>query len=105
VENHRFKIVWSEPAKRDFEKIIAQIAENAPMRAAAFGKGLTHAVESLKWSPYRCPPLYESPICRYLLFKKYRIAFHIYERKRTVQVIAFLFPYQQFDMSRFDWLT
>lgn len=102
MENHQFEIAWSEPAKWDFEKIISQIAENAPMTAGKFGEGLLRAVETLKWSPWRCPPLYETPICRYLLFKKYRIAFHVYERKSIVYVIAILFPYQQFDLSRLE---
>lgn len=75
MEDNKFKIVWSEPAKWDFEKIISQIADNAPVRAAKFGEDMLRAVESLRWSPFRCPSLYETPICRYLLFKKYRIAF------------------------------
>jgi plasmid stabilization system protein ParE len=100
VEDNTFKIVWSEPAKWDFEKIVSQIAENAPMRATRFGEGLLRAVESLRWSPFRCPPLYETPICRYLLFKKYRIAFRIKELEEIVEVIAILFPYQQFDLLR-----
>ena len=104
MENHQFEIVWSEPAKWDFEKIISQIAESAPLRAAAFGEGLLRKVESLTWSPFRCPPLYETPICRFLLYKKYRIAFYIDERKRAVQIIAILFPYQQFDALRLAWI-
>lgn len=75
------------------------------MRAATFGKGLTNAVASLKWSPFRCPPLFETSVCRSLLFKKYRIAFHLDERKRIVQIVAILFPYQQFDMLRLGWVT
>jgi hypothetical protein len=65
---------------------------------------LLRKVESLSWSPSRCPPLYETPICRYLLFKKYRIAFHSDERKRAVQIIAILFSYQQFDALRLAWI-
>jgi len=73
VEDHPFEIFWSEPAKRDFEKIIASIAENAPLRASRFGARLLRAIESLGRSPYRCPVLNEFPPCRYLLLKKYRI--------------------------------
>ena len=104
MENYRFKVVWSEPAKQDFEKIISQIAENAPIRAAAFGERMLRAIKTLRWSPFRCPPLYETPVCRYLLFKKYRIAFRIDERKQNVQIIAILFPYQQFDALRLAWI-
>jgi len=104
VEDHQFKIVWSEPAKWDFEKVISQIAENTPLRAAAFGERLLRAIESLEWSPFRCPPLYETPICRYLLIKKYRIVFWIDEPEGIVHIIAILFPYQQFDLLRLNYL-
>jgi plasmid stabilization system protein ParE len=100
VEDHPFEIDWSEPAKRDFEKIISSIAENAPLRASRFGERLLRAVESLSQSPYRCPLLTEFPICRYLLLKKYCIVFKIEEREQKVHVVAILFPYEQFNLLR-----
>lgn len=100
MEDHPFEIFWSEPAKWDFEKIIASIAENAPLRASRFGGQLLRAIESLGRSPYRCPVLNEFPTCRYLLLKKYRIVFRIEERQQKVHVIAILFPYQQLDLLR-----
>ena len=103
MEDYQFKIYWSEPAKRDFEKIISPIAENTPLRAAAFGERLLRAVESLAWNPYRCPPFYETPICRFLLVKKYRLVFWIDEPGGVVHLIAILFPYQQFELLRLTY--
>lgn len=102
MENHPFQIIWGEPAKQDFEKIITQIAEAAPMTAARFGEDMLRAVETLGWSPYRCPNLYETPECRYLLFKNYRIVFKVNERANNIGIVAILFPYQQFDLLRLN---
>jgi plasmid stabilization system protein ParE len=100
VGYRQFKIIWSEPAKQDFEKIITQIAENAPINAARFGEKMLSAINLLHSRPKRFPTLYETPGCRYLLFRKYRVAFRIDEKRRVVYVLAILFPYQQFDFLR-----
>lgn len=100
MEDHSFEIVWSGPAKWDFEKIIAQTAQAAPMRATTFGEGLLRSIEKLRQRPHRYARLYETQICRYLLFKRYRAVFYIDEIKSIVYIIAILFPYQQFKLSR-----
>ncbi len=100
MADHSFEIFWSEPAKEDFEKIIFQIAEDAPLTAGRFGAKMLLAIESLARSPYRCPALFETPACRYLLFKRYRIVFQIDEAERIIAILAILFPYQQFDLIR-----
>ena len=100
MENHRFQIVWSQPAKKDFEKTVGQIAEVAPMTAAKFGEDMLRRIARLDERPNRCPTLYETPSCRYLLFKKYRIVFQIDDAFKHVYIIAILFPYQQFSSLR-----
>lgn len=102
MEDHRFQIVWSQPAKEDFEKIIGQIAEAAPMRAAKFCEDMLRRIEKLDQRPHRCPTLYENPLCRYLLFKKYRVVFQIDAFRKRVYIIAILFPYQQFESLRLN---
>ena len=102
MENHQFKIAWSAPARKDFEKIITQIADSAPVTAARFGEKMLDAIASLRWAPHRFPEMYETPVCRYLLFKKYRVAFKIDEARQIVYVVAILFPYQQLDLLRLN---
>ncbi|MEK7727227.1 MAG: type II toxin-antitoxin system RelE/ParE family toxin [candidate division KSB1 bacterium] len=104
MENHSFKIIWAGPAKRDFEKIITQIAQAAPVRAANFGAGLLGAVETLQKRPRRCAHLYETQVCRYLLYQRYRIVFYIDATKSIVYIVALLFPYQQFNLSRLSFI-
>ena len=85
MEHHQFQIFWSAPAKQDFEKINAQIAENSPLNAARFGEKMLQALDALRWRPKRFPALYETPVCRYLLFKKYRVACKRGDQKVAVE--------------------
>lgn len=70
------------------------------MRAAKFGEDMLRRIERLDQNPYRCATLYETPECRYLLFKKYRIVFKVDEIYKRVHIIAILFPYQQFSLLK-----
>ena len=61
----------------EYAEKIVKLIQTRPrrMNPDKLNYDMLRAVESLRWSPFRCPSLYETPICRYPLFKKYRIAF------------------------------
>lgn len=96
MEETLFKVRWTERAKKDYNEIVDEIAENAPSRAEKFGNRLIDAADSLRWSPHRCSRTPEDPTCRHLIFKKYRIVFEIDEDNREVWIQTILFPYQQY---------
>jgi plasmid stabilization system protein ParE len=96
MEEDIFEVHWTEPAQEDFDEIVDEIAEDAPVRANKFGNRLLDAAASLRWSPYRCPRAPDEPSCRHLIIKKYRIIFEIDEVNRMVWIRAVMFPYQQY---------
>jgi plasmid stabilization system protein ParE len=96
VETDLFKVQWTKRARKNYAKIINEIAKDAPLRAVEFGRRLQEAAASLCWSPWRCPPTTEYSAHRHLIFKRYRIIFKIDEDRRIVSILRVLFPYQQY---------
>jgi plasmid stabilization system protein ParE len=96
VEADLFKVQWTQPAEDDLDKIIDEIAKDAPLRAVDFGRRLQELAGSLRWSPHRRPRTSDDPTCRHLIYKKYRIIFEIDEDSRIVWIRAIMFPYQQY---------
>lgn len=102
----RFEVRWGEAAQQRLKEIIEEIEEDAPLKAQSFAQRLIRAAATLKFSPSRCPRLFEHPNYRFLLVNRYRIVFRIAEApktaKRIVWVVTILYPYEQFTQRRFS---
>jgi plasmid stabilization system protein ParE len=53
VEADLFKVRWTQPAEEDLEKIIDEIAEDAPLRAVDFGRRVWIQAVRFPYQQYR----------------------------------------------------
>jgi addiction module RelE/StbE family toxin len=82
------KIIWSEEALKDIEKIISFISKDSELYAVNFASKIISAVETLRVFPEigRIVPEYCDPKIREIIYRNYRIVYQIEER--AVEIIT-----------------
>ena len=86
----KVKIIWSDRALKDIEKIINYIAEDSEFFAINFASKIINTVEILKDFPKtgRIVPEYRDPKIREILYRNYRI---VYKNENNIVEIITIF--------------
>lgn len=84
-----FKIIWSELACQDLRDIVEFIARDNRQVAEAFGFLLISKVDSLSRFPRmgRVVPEIEDDAFREIIFRSYRIIYHVEDAQHAIAVI------------------
>lgn len=85
-----FKIVWTDPALDDLQKIVSYIARDNPEASRDIGEEILRHVELLGSFPWIGPPYPRgsSGSTREIVCGKYRIFYRIKESPKQVEVLT-----------------
>jgi len=83
------KIIWTERASEDIAAIVRFIARHNPDAARAMGYGIYDRAQILVEFPDLGSVVRElnDPDCRQLIFRSYRIVYHINRVSGTLEII------------------
>ncbi len=83
------KIIWTESASDDLGAIVRHIARHNPDAARAMGLGIYDRVQILVENPEAGSRMREfnEPMWRQLVFRSYRIVYHINQSAKTVEIV------------------
>ena len=83
-----YRVLLSDRALTDLQRIVETIAEDNPRAAQRFGEALIDHIMALADFPLmgaRCP---ERPETRVLLHTPYRIFYRVHQGRRLVQILT-----------------
>jgi plasmid stabilization system protein ParE len=86
-----FKVLISDDALRDLERIVAYIAPHNPVAAERIGNQLIDAALSLRKLPARgrIVPEFERPELHEIIFRSYRVIYRLNEVEKFVEIVRF----------------
>ena len=84
-----YKIIWSEVAIADLQKICSFIANDNPDAAGRVGRGILNHVGILTSFPFIGPsyPRDSRGALREIMYRPYRIFYDVSEVSRTVEIL------------------
>lgn len=84
-----FQLIWSPSARMDLKDLAVFIAEDSPVAADRFVRGLFQTVERLAEFPEsgRIVPELGDPNIREVIRKPCRIVYRIRRRKHTIEIV------------------
>ena len=81
-----FKVIWTEPAICDLEKIDRHLRRRNPAAADRIGEALLKKAELLGRFPELGPVWEEDPAWRYLALRPYKIFYRVLDEPRVVEI-------------------
>ena len=82
----KYKLVWTEPASCDLEKIDRYLRRRNPAAAEKLGEGLLRRVRALEKHPELGRPYEEDPSYRLLPHQDYKIFYRVKREDRIVEI-------------------
>jgi plasmid stabilization system protein ParE len=84
-----YKLIWTERASDDLGAMVRYIARHNPEAAKTMGNGIYDRAQILAEFPESGSTLRElnAPQWRHLLFRSYRIVYHVKHDQRTIEIV------------------
>jgi plasmid stabilization system protein ParE len=83
-----YKLTWSPTARLDLKDLCEFIAQDDPVAASNFAKGVFDSVERLRTFPMsgRIVPEFADPVIREVIRKPCRIVYRVKENEQRVEI-------------------
>ena len=81
-----FKVIWTEPAICDLEKIDRYLRRRNPAAAKRIGEALLKKAGLLRRFPELGPVWEEDPSWRFLVLRPYKIFYRLLDESRVVEI-------------------